>query len=55
LIAAAMLFLGSLLLARRLSIQFAGSLEETPPHDLSVGAEPKEVTPTVLTTELLAA
>jgi hypothetical protein len=52
---AAVLFLGSMFLARRLSIEFAGSLEERPSHDLSVRVEPEEVTPITLARELLAA
>jgi MFS family permease len=55
LVGAAVLFLGSMLLARRLSIEFAGSLEERPSHDLSVRVEPEEVTPITLARELLAA
>jgi hypothetical protein len=51
---AAMLFLTSLLLARRLSINFAGNLEERVSNDLSIRVEAKEMTPIELTRELLA-
>jgi len=53
LLGAAVLFLTSLFLARRLSINFAENLEER--GDFSIRAEPKEVTPPALTRELLAA
>jgi Na+/melibiose symporter-like transporter len=55
LLGAAVLFLTSLFLARRLSINFAGNLEERVSGDLSIRVEPKEVTPIALTRELLAA
>jgi Transmembrane secretion effector len=55
LLGAAVLFLTSLLLARRLSINFAGNLEERVSGDLSIRVESKEVTPIALTRELLAA
>jgi len=55
LLGAAVLFLTSLLLARRLSIEFAGNLEERVSHDLSIRVEPKEVAPIALTSELLPA
>ena len=55
LLGAAVLFLTSLLLARRLSINFAGNLEERISGDLFICVEPKEVTPIALTRELLAA
>ena len=55
LLGAAVLFLTSLLLARRLSINFAGNLEERVSGVLSIRIEPKEVTPIALTRELLAA
>jgi hypothetical protein len=55
LLGAAVLFLTSLLLARRLSISVAGNLEERVSGVLSIRVEPKEVTPIALTTELLAA
>jgi predicted MFS family arabinose efflux permease len=55
LLGAAVLFLTSLLLARRLSINFAGNLEERISGHLSIRGEPKEVTPIALTRELLAA
>jgi hypothetical protein len=54
LLGAAVLFLTSLLLVRRLSINFAGSLEETVSGVLSTGVEPKEPTPIALRRELLA-
>ena len=54
LLGAAVLFLTSLLLARRLSINFAGSLEERVSGVLSTGVEPKEATPIALRRELLA-
>jgi predicted MFS family arabinose efflux permease len=55
LLGAAVLFFTSLLLARRLSINFAGNLEERVSGVLSIRIEPKEVTPIALTRELLAA
>src|SRR5271167_3206282 len=55
LLGAAVLFLTSLLLARRLSINFAGNPEERVSGVSSIRAEPKEVTPIALTGELLAA
>ncbi len=55
LVGAAVLFLTSLLLARRLSINFAGDLEEKVSGDLSDSVQSKEVTPIALTGELLAA
>jgi hypothetical protein len=55
LLGAAVLFLTSLLLARRLSINFAGNIEERVSGDLSIRVEPKEVAPIALTTELCAA
>jgi hypothetical protein len=55
LVGAAVLFLTSLLLARRLSINFAGNLEERVSGDLSIRVEPKEMTPIELTRELCAA
>ncbi len=54
LLGAAVLFLTSQLLARRLSINFAGNLEEVP-ADLSIRIEPKAAEPIELTRELLAA
>jgi predicted MFS family arabinose efflux permease len=54
LLGAAILFLTSLLLARRLSINFVGNLEERVSGVLSIRVEPKEVTPIALTRELLA-
>ena len=54
LLGAAVLFLTSLLLARRLSINFAENLEERVSGDLSIRVEPKEVTPIARTRELLA-
>ena len=54
LLGAAVLFFTSLLLARRLSINFAGNLQERVSGVLSVRIEPKEVTPMALTRELLA-
>jgi MFS family permease len=53
--AAAGLFLASLLLTRRLSINIAGDIEESVSGLLSIGVEPKEVVPTASTTELLPA
>jgi predicted MFS family arabinose efflux permease len=55
LLGAAVLFFTSLLLARRLSINFAGNLEERVSGVLSIRIEPKEVTPIALTRALLAA
>jgi hypothetical protein len=55
LLGAAVLFLGSMLLARRLSINFAGNLGEKVSGASSICVEPKEVMPIGLTTELLAA
>jgi MFS family permease len=55
LLGAAVLFLSSLLLACRLSINFAGNLEERVPGVLSIPVEPKEVTTIALTRELRAA
>jgi hypothetical protein len=54
LLGAAVLFLTSLLLARRLSINFAGNFEERDSDDLSIRVEAKEMTPIELTRELLA-
>jgi MFS family permease len=54
LLGAAVLFLTSLLLARRLSINFAANLEERVSGVLSIGVKPKEVTTIALTRELLA-
>ena len=55
LLGAAVLFLTSLVLTRRLSINFAQSLAQRVSGDSSTRVEPKEVTPIALTTELLAA
>jgi len=55
LLGAAVLFLTSLLLARRLSINVAGNLQEMVSGDLSDSVQSKEVTPIALTGELLAA
>ncbi len=55
LLGAAVLFLTSLFLARRLSINFARNLEERASSRLSSRTEPKEVTPPARTRELLAA
>jgi MFS family permease len=55
LVGAAVLFLTSLLLARRLSINFAGNLEERVSGDLSICVEPRDMTPIELTRELSAA
>jgi hypothetical protein len=55
LLGAAVLFLTSLLLARRLSINFAGNLEERVSGVLFFSVESKEVTPIELTRELCAA
>jgi MFS family permease len=54
LLGAAVLFLTSLLLARRLSINFAANLEERVSGVSSIRVEPKDM-PIALTTELLAA
>ena len=54
LLEAALLFLTSLLLARRLSINFAGNLEERVSGISSIRVEPKEM-PIALTRELVAA
>ena len=55
LLGAAVLFLTSLLLARRLSISVAGNLEQRVSGVLSIRVEPKEVTPIAATTESVAA
>jgi hypothetical protein len=55
LLGAAVLFLTTLLLARRLSIDFARNLEQSVSGVLSIRIESKEVTPIALTRELLAA
>jgi predicted MFS family arabinose efflux permease len=55
LLGAAILFVTSLFLARRLSINFAGNLEEMVSGILSIRVEPEEVAPIALTNELLAA
>jgi MFS family permease len=55
LLGAAALFLGSMLLAHRLSINFAGNLEERLLGVSSIRVEPEKVTPIALTRELLAA
>ena len=55
LLKAAVLLLTSLFLARRLSINFAGDLEEWVSAVLSIRIEPKEMTPIALKRELLAA
>lgn len=55
LLGAAVLFLASLLLARRLSINVASKLEETVSGFLSGSSEYEAVTPIVLTKELLTA
>jgi MFS family permease len=55
LLGAAILFLASLLLAGRLSINFGGNREERVSGILSIRVEPEEVTPIALTNELLAA
>jgi hypothetical protein len=52
---AAVLFLGSLVLVRRLSINVAGNREETVSDFLSGSIESEEVAPIALTNELLAA
>ena len=53
LLGAAVLFLSSLFLARRLSIDFAGNLEERVSSVLSIRIEPKEVAPRGLIRKLL--
>jgi hypothetical protein len=55
LLGAAVLFFTSLLLARRLSINFAGNLEEGVSGVLSSRLDPKEMTPKAPRRELLAA
>jgi MFS family permease len=55
LLGAAVLFFTSLLLARRLSINFAGDLEERVSGVLSIRIEPRKVPRLALTSELLAA
>ena len=55
LLGAAVLFFTSLLLAPRLSINFAGDPEERVSGVLSFRIEPKEVTPIATARELLAA
>jgi MFS family permease len=55
LLGAAALFLMSLLLSHRLSINFAGNLEERVSGVLSIRVEPKEATPIARKRELLAA
>ena len=55
LLGAAVLFLTSLFLARRLSINFAGNLEEGVSGVLSIADESEEMTSIALTNELLAA
>jgi MFS family permease len=55
LLGAATLFLTSLLLARRLSINITRNLEETVSGFLCGSVEPEKVTPIAVTTELLAA
>jgi len=55
LLGAAVLFLTSLLLARRLSINFARNFEERVSGDSSIRVEPVEETPIAFTRELLAA
>jgi hypothetical protein len=55
LVGAAVLFLTSLLLARRLSINFAGNLEERVSGVLARTVEPEAVTSIALTNQLLAA
>jgi len=55
LLGAAVLFLTSLLLTRRLSINIAENLEERVSGVLSIRVESKEVAPIALTRELLAA
>jgi hypothetical protein len=55
LLGAATLFLTSLLLSRRLSISVTTNFQAKVSGLLSGSVEPEEVTPTTLTTELLAA
>jgi Transmembrane secretion effector len=55
LLGAAMLFLTSLLLSRRLSISVTTNFQAKVSGFLSGRVEPEEVLPTTLTTELLAA
>jgi hypothetical protein len=55
LLGAALLFLTSLLLTRRLSINFAENLNESVSGALAIRLEPKEAAPITLTPELLAA
>ena len=55
LLGAAVLFLASLFLVRRLSINLAGNLEERGSAALSVRIEPRKATPMALKRELLAA
>ena len=55
LVGAAVLFLTSLLLARRLSINFAGNLEERVSGVLARTVEPEAVTSIALTNQSLAA
>jgi predicted MFS family arabinose efflux permease len=55
LLGAAVLFLTSLLLTRRLSIDFAENLKERVSEALAIRVEPKEATPIALAGELLAA
>ena len=55
LLGAAVLFLTSLLLARRLSINFAGKRQETVSGFLSGSVASEEVAPLAFTNELLAA
>ena len=55
LLGAAVLFLTSLLLTRRLSIDFAENLKERVSEALAIRVEPKEATPITLAGELLAA
>ena len=55
LLGAAVLFLTTLLLTRRLSINIAENLEEIASDDLSIRVESKGVAPIALTRELLAA
>jgi hypothetical protein len=54
LLGAAVLFLASLLPARRLSINVAGNLEKGVSDALSIRVRSEEVTPIALTEELLA-
>ena len=55
LLGAALLFLMSLFLAGRHSIEFAGTLEQRLSHDLSIDLEPEDPAPIALANELLAA